>query len=205
MNPGECHVIHFGRTTKAGKYTMNARDQLEIRGTSMYMAKGPWRWQHWSMRWLRILALISQSMECKSREFMVHLYKTLVRPQLEHGVQFWFGSGKSKGGGNCLKLNLHSKWRECWQVGLVWIGIRVSTDTVFLECNYFIGIQTFLWCISTDADLLFAFVHLINAMLLVYINSKATTRSKQLDVSTITACGSGRHRKEMNSLQYAIK
>jgi len=88
-------VIHFGRSNLTRKYSMNGRtlgSSVEQRDLGVFVHRSLKAEVHVSRvvkRAYGTLAFISRGIDYKSREVMLELCRTLVRPQLEYCVQFW--------------------------------------------------------------------------------------------------------------------
>ncbi|MDZ1603208.1 reverse transcriptase family protein, partial [Klebsiella pneumoniae] len=95
FNPEKCEVVHFGRTNKNAKYWVNGRvlgSVEEQRDLGVYVhrsLKVATQVDRAVKKAYGVLAFINRGIEFKSREVMMQLYRTLVRPHLEYCVQFW--------------------------------------------------------------------------------------------------------------------
>ena len=96
FNPEKCEVIHFGRSNLTRKYSMNGRtlgSSVEQRDLGVFVHRSLKAERHVSgvvKKTYGTLAFINRGIDYKSREVMLELYRTLVRPQLEYCVQFWW-------------------------------------------------------------------------------------------------------------------
>jgi len=95
FNVDKCKVIHFGHGNKGARYTMNGKELdsvLEEKDLGVII-------QH-DLKWgrqcakaastgNRVLGMITRSFTFKSRDIILQLYKSLVRPHLEYCVQAW--------------------------------------------------------------------------------------------------------------------
>ncbi|XP_072443501.1 RNA-directed DNA polymerase from mobile element jockey isoform X1 [Chiloscyllium punctatum] len=95
FNPVKCEFVHFGRTNKKAEYWVNDRVLSKVeeqRDLGVYVhssLKVATQVDRASKKAYGVLAYISRRIEFKSREVMLQLNRTLVRPRLEYCVQFW--------------------------------------------------------------------------------------------------------------------
>ncbi|GCC34259.1 hypothetical protein chiPu_0012732 [Chiloscyllium punctatum] len=95
FNPVKCEVFHFGRTNKNAEYRVNGRVLSKVeeqRDLGVYVhrsLKVATQVDKACKKAYGVFAFISRGIEFKSREVMLQLYRTLVRPHLEYCVQFW--------------------------------------------------------------------------------------------------------------------
>ena len=89
FNPEKCEVIHFGRSTLTRKYSMNGRTLesfVEQRDLGVFVHRSLKVEGHVSKVVKKAYgtpASINRGIDYKSREVMLELYRTLVRPPLE--------------------------------------------------------------------------------------------------------------------------
>ena len=95
FNSEKCEVIHFGRNNLTRKYTMKGLilgSSVEQRDFGVFV-HGSLKAERQVNRVVKkaygTLAFINRGIDYKSREVMMELYRTLMRPQLEYYVQFW--------------------------------------------------------------------------------------------------------------------
>jgi len=95
FNAEKCEVIHFGRRNLTRKYSVNGRTPgscVEQRDLGVFVhrsLKGEGQVSRGVKKANGTLTFINRGIDYKSREVMLELYRTLVRSQLEHCVQFW--------------------------------------------------------------------------------------------------------------------
>jgi len=90
----KCEVMDFGRSNKTREYLMNGRtlgsseEQRDLGVIIHRSLKVAEQVNRVVNKVNGTLVFISQGIECKRKEVMLGLYRALVRPQLEHCVQF---------------------------------------------------------------------------------------------------------------------
>eukprot|EP00061_Rhincodon_typus_P016325 g44485.t1 len=95
INPGNCEVLHFGRSNIEEKYTVNSSTLKSIDVQRDFGAQA-----HSSLKVAMqvdrvvkeaysMLTFIGRGTEYKSQDVMVQFYKTLVGPHLEYCIYFW--------------------------------------------------------------------------------------------------------------------
>ena len=96
FNKDECSVMHIGHNNMQSKYNMSnqqlsATDQQRDIGI---IITNNLKWQTQAEKSCktanRVLGLIASNFGYKNKELILTLYKSKVRPHLEHAVQFWF-------------------------------------------------------------------------------------------------------------------
>ena len=96
FNVDKCSVMHIGHNNMQGNYNMS-NQQLPTtdrqRDLGIIIAKYL-KWQKQSEKScktaIRELGFIARNFRDKNKELMLPLCKSLVRPHLEHEVQFWY-------------------------------------------------------------------------------------------------------------------
>ncbi|XP_059510326.1 adenylate kinase 2, mitochondrial isoform X1 [Stegostoma tigrinum] len=95
FNLDKCEVMHFGRSNLNAEYRIKGRilgsveEQRDL-GVQVHSSlKVPTQVDKVVKKAYGVLAFINRGIEFKSREVMLQLYKTLVRPHLEYCVRFW--------------------------------------------------------------------------------------------------------------------
>ena len=95
FNAGKCSVMHIGHNNMQSNYNMSNQqlpttDQQWVLG--IIIIKGL-KWQKQTEKRCktanRVLGFIARNFRYKNKELIVPLYRSLVRPHLEHAVQFW--------------------------------------------------------------------------------------------------------------------
>jgi len=95
FNTDKCHVLHLGRDNSRAKYCLlgkelskvaDERDLGVIVQDDLKVSKQCTKAVSTAYR---ILGLIRRTIECKSQDIILQLYKSLVRPHLEYCVQCW--------------------------------------------------------------------------------------------------------------------
>eukprot|EP00061_Rhincodon_typus_P000495 g11892.t1 len=95
FNIEKCEVIHFGRTNLKAEYRVNGKilgsveEQRDLGVHVRSSLKAATQVDGVVKEAYGVLAFINRGIEFKSRELMLQLYKTLVRPHLKYCVQFW--------------------------------------------------------------------------------------------------------------------
>ncbi|XP_055489927.1 uncharacterized protein LOC129696245 [Leucoraja erinacea] len=95
FNADKCEVLHLGRTNQNRTYMVNGRElknageQRDLGITVHSSLKVESHVDRVVKKAFGVLAFINQSIEYRSWDVMLKLYKALVRPILEYGVQFW--------------------------------------------------------------------------------------------------------------------
>jgi len=95
FNVEKCEVMHFGRNNKCVEYrangrTLNSVDEQRDLGVYVHRSlKVGSQVDKVVKKAYGVLAFIGRGIEFRSRNVMLQLYKTLVRPHLEYCVQFW--------------------------------------------------------------------------------------------------------------------
>ena len=95
FNAEKCEVIHFGKSNRAIEYRANGRtlgsvDEQRDLGVYVHRSlKVGTQVDKVVKKAYGVLAFIGRGIEFRSRDIMLQLYKTLVRPHLEYCVQFW--------------------------------------------------------------------------------------------------------------------
>ena len=95
FNADKCEVLHLGRTNQNRTYMVNGRElkntveQRDLGITVHSSLKVESHIDRVVKKAFGMLAFINQSIEYRSWDVMLKLYKALVRPNLEYGVQFW--------------------------------------------------------------------------------------------------------------------
>ena len=95
FNVGKYAVMHIGHNNIKGNYTMS-NQQLPVteqqRDLGVVISKDL-KWQQQTEKGCktanRVLGFIARNFKYKNIEMILILYKSLVRPHLEHAVQFW--------------------------------------------------------------------------------------------------------------------
>eukprot|EP00061_Rhincodon_typus_P001620 g15291.t1 len=94
FNPEKCELIHFGRTNLKAKYRVNRKivgsveEQRDL-GVHVHSSLKAATQVDRVKKACDVLAFINRGIEFKSRDVILQLYKSLVRPHLEYCVQFW--------------------------------------------------------------------------------------------------------------------
>ena len=95
FNVDKCSVMHIGHNNMQSNYNMSnhqlpTTDQQRDLGTIITKEL---KWQKQTEKSCktahRALGFISRNFRYKNKELILPLYKSLVRPHLEHAVQFW--------------------------------------------------------------------------------------------------------------------
>ena len=95
FNVDKCSVMHIGRNNMQGNYNMYNQqlpttDQQRDLGISITKDL---KWQKETEKSYkmanRVLGFIARNCRYKNQELILTLYKSIVRPHLEHAVQFW--------------------------------------------------------------------------------------------------------------------
>ncbi|XP_055495534.1 uncharacterized protein LOC129699607 [Leucoraja erinacea] len=95
FNTEKCEMLHFGTSNKGRTYTVNSRplgsvvEQWDLGVQAHGSLKVESQVDNEDKNAFGTLAFISQSIEYRSWEVMLQLYKTSVRLHLEYCVQFW--------------------------------------------------------------------------------------------------------------------
>jgi len=95
FNVAKCKVIHVGRRNQNHNYTMGAMNMAvsrEEKDLGVYIKsdlKHDTQIKHSIRKANMALGLISRNFEYKSKDIILSLYKSLVRPHLEYAVAFW--------------------------------------------------------------------------------------------------------------------
>ena len=95
FNSDKCEVLHFGKANLSRTYTLNGKvlgsvaeqRDLGVQGHSSLKVES--QVDRIVKEAFGMLSFIGQSIEYRSWEVMLWLYRTLVRPLLEYCVQFW--------------------------------------------------------------------------------------------------------------------
>ena len=95
FNVDKCSVMHIGHNNMQSNYNMS-NQQLPItdqqRDLGIIITKD-FKWQQQTEKSCktanRVLGFIARNFRYKNKELIHPLYKSLVRPHLEHAVQFW--------------------------------------------------------------------------------------------------------------------
>ena len=95
FNVSKCAVLHIGHNNPCHRYSMNGEIVGAVnrqRDLGILVSKDL-KWEHQVnasyAKANRMLGLISRNFTYRSKEIMLPLYKSLVRPHLEHAVQLW--------------------------------------------------------------------------------------------------------------------
>ena len=96
FNVDKCSVMHIGHNNMKSNYNMS-NQQLpttdQQRDIGIIITKDL-KWQKQTDKSCKTaniaLGFIARNFRCKNKELILPLYKSLVRPHLEHAVQFWF-------------------------------------------------------------------------------------------------------------------
>ena len=94
FNADKCKVIHFGGGTTS-EYVMDSQtleniDEEKDLGVLIHKSlKSENQCQAAASRANRILGMLKRNITSRNKEVILPLYRTLVRPHLEYGVQFW--------------------------------------------------------------------------------------------------------------------
>ncbi|MBB6707133.1 reverse transcriptase family protein [Proteus mirabilis] len=95
FNSDKCEVLHFGKANLSRTYTLNGKvlgsvaEQRDL-GVQVHSSlKVESQVDRIVKKAFGMLSFIGQSIEYRSWEVMLRLYRTLVRPLLEYCVQFW--------------------------------------------------------------------------------------------------------------------
>ena len=94
-NVEKCEVMHFGRRNGGIKYFLNGKmlrkseTQRDLGVIVQNSLKVNMQVQSAVRKANAMLAFMSRGLEYKSRDVLLRLYKTLVRPHLEYCEQFW--------------------------------------------------------------------------------------------------------------------
>ena len=95
FNVEKCHVIHFGSSNMKASYVLNGetlsvateeRDLGIIVSSDLKVAKQCAKSISTANR---VLGMISRTITNKSKQIILNLYKSLVRPHLEYCIQAW--------------------------------------------------------------------------------------------------------------------
>jgi len=95
FNVEKCTVMHVGHRNRMHNYTMgavNIETTQEEKDLGVYIKndlKQEKQSKHSIKKANMVLSLISRNFEYKSKEIIIPLYKSLVRPHLEYAVSFW--------------------------------------------------------------------------------------------------------------------
>ena len=94
FNVDKCSVMHIGHNNMQSNYNMS-NQQLSTtdqqRDLGIVITKDL-KWQKQtekSCKTANILGFIARNFRYKNKELILPFYKSLVRPHLEHAVQFW--------------------------------------------------------------------------------------------------------------------
>ena len=95
FNVDECSVMHIGHNNMQSNYNIS-NQQLpttdQQRDLGIIITKDL-MWQKQTEKCCktanRVLGFIARNFRYKNKELILPLYKSLVRPHLEHAVQFW--------------------------------------------------------------------------------------------------------------------
>ena len=95
FNVDKCSVMHIGHNNMQGNYNMS-NQQLSTtdqhRDLGIIITKDL-KWQKQTEKSCkmvnRVLEFIARNFRYKNKELILPLFKSLVRPHLEHAVQFW--------------------------------------------------------------------------------------------------------------------
>ena len=95
FNPDKCTVIHFGCHNPNNEYQIEGKTLKSVtqqRDLGIIINKDL-KWEKQVEKSCkkanRVLGYISRNFRYKSKDIVLQLYKTLARPHLEYGVQFW--------------------------------------------------------------------------------------------------------------------
>jgi len=95
FNVEKCKVMHIGLRNQNTKYQMGGKELSEVteeRDLGVIVSKDLKvgnQCAKAASKGNQILGMISRTFECKNKEIMLHLYKSLVRPHLDYCSQSW--------------------------------------------------------------------------------------------------------------------
>ena len=95
FNEGKCSVIYFGCSNPKKKYKLNNMEltvKNEERDLGVMIKnnlKSSGQVDKAVLTANRVLGMISRSIETKTKDVVIPLYRALVRPHLEYCVQVW--------------------------------------------------------------------------------------------------------------------
>ena len=95
FNSDKCVVVHFGRSNGMKEYNIKGKtlstveDQKDLGVRVRRTLKSASQVEEVVKKAYGVLAFINRGIEFRSREIIMQLYKTLVRPHLEYCAQFW--------------------------------------------------------------------------------------------------------------------
>ena len=91
----KCHVIHMGKGNRKAKYSLMGKELVEVAEErdlgvivqdDLKVSKQCTKAVNTANR---ILGLINRTLEFKSKDTVLQLYKSLVRPHPEYCIQCW--------------------------------------------------------------------------------------------------------------------
>ena len=95
FNTSKCTVMHLGCHNRNHQYAMDG-NQITSVSLQRYLGiliSSDLRWDHQvnesCKKASKVLGMIARNFTYKTRNIILSLYKTLIRPHLEYGVQFW--------------------------------------------------------------------------------------------------------------------
>jgi ribonuclease P/MRP protein subunit RPP40 len=95
FNVNKCKIMHFGYNNHGINFEMNGQNLIEVkeeRDLGIIM-QHDLKWGNQCLKVAktanRILGMIKRTFNCLSKEVVLPLYKSLVRPHLEFGIQAW--------------------------------------------------------------------------------------------------------------------
>ena len=95
FNVDKCSVMHIRHNNMQSNYNMSNQQLLttdQQQDLGIIITKDL-KWQKQTEKICktanRVLGFIARNFRYKNRELILPLYKSLVRPHLEHAVQFW--------------------------------------------------------------------------------------------------------------------
>ena len=94
FNVDKCSVMHIGHNNMQSNYNMsNQQLPRTVQQQDLGIITKDLKWQKETEKSCktanRVLLFIARNFRYKNKELILPLYKSLVRPHLEHAVQFW--------------------------------------------------------------------------------------------------------------------
>ena len=95
FNTSKCTVMHLGCHNRNHQYTMDGNQitSVSLQRDLGILISSDLRWDHHvnesCKKASKVLGMIARNFMYKTRNIILPLYKTLIRPHLEYGVQFW--------------------------------------------------------------------------------------------------------------------